>query len=150
MVNQYNLYNFEASFRNYLLAENVSRITLKNYLSDFRYFAGWMSSINVKYSSLEDILSLKLLDEYKTYLIDSQAPIKTINRRLSTTRKFCSFCVSQGWIKDNPAKKLSNHQNSNQTTNRLLNLFEGYLKNENYDQLIIKSYLNNIEDFLKV
>ena len=41
MDKQYNFYNFEASFKKFLLAENVSPITLKNYLSDLRHFLGW-------------------------------------------------------------------------------------------------------------
>jgi hypothetical protein len=28
---------------------------------------------------------------------------------LSTLRKFCTFCISQGWLKTNPAKEISNN-----------------------------------------
>ncbi len=103
MENTYNLYNLEAPFKNYLLAGNINPISIRNYLSDYRYFTGWMGK-QKKHSTLSE----ELIGEYKNYLITSQLPIKTVNRRLSTLRKFCSFCISQGWLKENAAKKVAN------------------------------------------
>ena len=118
MPTEYNLYNLEASFRKYLVAEKVSSITLRNYLSDFRYFCGWIESTSYRLiilNSMQELvveisklLSIIRLSEYKDYLQSNKLPIKTINRRLSTLRKFCSFCISQGWLKENPAKQLQN------------------------------------------
>lgn len=129
MSNEYNLYNLEASFRNYLVAENVSPNTLKNYLSDFRYFCGWYESPKtanstqqftiLSFTSLDDLvkelpnlLQNQVISDYKNYLSKNKLPSKTINRRLSTLRKFCSFCISQGWLKENPAKHLENIKNA--------------------------------------
>ncbi|GIW64535.1 MAG: hypothetical protein KatS3mg092_0468 [Patescibacteria group bacterium] len=120
----YNLYNLEPQFKNFLIAENFSPISLKNYLSDFRYFVGWLNN-NIKYQIhyLKDkiknkdlqnlsifltLIDLDFLNLYKKYLLENNTPLKTINRRLSTIRKFFSFCISQGWLKENPAKKVSN------------------------------------------
>lgn len=104
MEKGYNLYNLEPQFREFLIAENISPISLKNYLSDLRYFFGWMSSKSLKIESIDK----KLVEEYRKYLLDNNLPHKTVNRRLSTLRKFCSFCISQGWMKENPAKKIGN------------------------------------------
>jgi len=125
MQKGYNLYNLEPEFKKYLFAEKISPVSLKNYLSDFRHFAGWMefyikanSNVGAKFispekraileSPLQEFINEKTISEYRTYLIENNLPRKTINRRLSTVRKFCSFGISQGWLKENPGKKVSN------------------------------------------
>ncbi|MBI5126828.1 phage integrase SAM-like domain-containing protein, partial [Candidatus Roizmanbacteria bacterium] len=113
MQKGYNLYNLEPQFRNFLTAENVSSVTLKNYLSDLRHFFGW-GNLKLKSDKIEPVendfsfLDENFISEYRSYLLENSLPHKTINRRLSTVRKFCSFCISQGWLKENPAKKISN------------------------------------------
>lgn len=135
MQNQYNQYNLEAPFRTYLSAENISPISLKNYLSDLRHFLGWFqgeqsSSAFTVHSSqngavvqefstdsgvthdpqngLLAAITPNIIAEYKSYLSANGVPTKTVNRRLSTLRKFFTFAISQGWTKENPAKKISN------------------------------------------
>ena len=115
MTKTYNLYNLEAPFEEYLVAGNQKPISVKNYLSDFRHFAGWVMSVGVglsdpgeETSPLRGSINIKTVSEYKSYLESNNIPHKTINRRLSTIRKFCSFCISQGWMKENPAKKIGN------------------------------------------
>src|SRR3989338_8207272 len=112
----YNLYNLEAPFKEYLLAGNQKPVSVRNYLSDIRHFFGWITlylkSNNFvageKTSPLQKLVTSNSISEYKSYLESNNIPHKTINRRLSTIRKFCSFCISQGWMKENPAKKISN------------------------------------------
>jgi len=172
MDNRYNFYNLEASFRNYLLAGNINQkqlttITIKNYLSDFRHFIGWLV-FKFKVSSfakaLEDEKSPKkiialitplLVEEYKSYLVENKIPEKTVNRRLSTVRKFCSFCISQGWMKENPAKQVQNFRPEsnrplveNIKAENLLNQFEKDLIKEKINQSIITNYLNDVQEFL--
>jgi|GEM_PF-1129143 len=117
MDQPYNLYNLEAPFRQFLVAENNSSVTVKNYLSDFKHFAGWYSSVGARSSRPQSNtggntpplqITVENVADYKKYLVDNNFPLKTINRRLSTIRKFCSFCISQGWMKENPAKKIGN------------------------------------------
>jgi len=109
MSKTYNLYNLEALFKEYLSAGNQKAISIKNYLSDFRHFAGWlMSKGGHGGPPLQEPITLNDISEYKSYLELNNIPHKTINRRLSTLRKFCSFCISQGWMKENPAKKVIN------------------------------------------
>ncbi len=145
MENQYNQYNLEASFRIYLAAENISPVSLKNYLSDLRHFLGWIQSnqngsplvvrplqnnqknvilanrqplvrpastdsgvANAPQNDVFQGITESRIAEYKSYLRENDVPDKTINRRLSTLRKFFTFAISQGWTKENPAKKVSN------------------------------------------
>ena len=165
MTNQYNFYNIEASFKQYLLAGN-KKVTVKNYLSDFRHFLGWFILKNKLNSDLPDITSLiniRLINEYKSYLIENKIPVKTINRRLSTIRKFCSFCISQGWMKENPGKQVQNirqaqdsefiegqNQNLKLKTENLLNQFEKDLIKEKTDRSIINSCLNDVQELLQI
>ena len=157
MDKQYNFYNFEASFKKFLLAENVSPITLKNYLSDLRHFLGW-TILKIKAQNKKNFENLSpleflnqidesLVEEYKNYLVVNSIPAKTINRRLSTLRKFFSFCISQGWLKENPAKKI---QNLKLKIDSIISSFALSLEKENLDQKTIKSYLEVVQDFLSL
>lgn len=115
----YNLYNVEASFRTFLTAGNkpIQPVTVKNYLSDLRHFLGWLvlrlkaknvDTQSIDSNNLSDHLNLEEIAQYRAYLEKNNIPEKTINRRLSTLRKFCTFCISQGWMHDNPAKQVQN------------------------------------------
>ncbi|MGB9707503.1 MAG: tyrosine-type recombinase/integrase [Microgenomates group bacterium] len=174
----YNLYNFEASFKKFLLAGNVKPVTVKNYLSDLRHFMGWLifklKTKNQKLKIDEDpveflaFITPELIENYKNYLIENKIPLKTTNRRLSTLRKFFSFCINQGWLKENPAKKISNVRlfdwpifkknqlsaNQEKITNpnakKILNQFHQDLLKENLDEKTIKNYLNDVKEFLSV
>jgi len=184
MDNWYNFYNFEASFKKFLIAGNISPVTLKNYLSDLRHFLGWfifklkVKNQNLKVEEVEEVnveqilsfIDVSLVEEYKNYLVDNSIPIKTVNRRLSTLRKFFSFCISQGWLKENPAKKIKNlnffsvhylnksenpteskqGDNSKLKINPILNSFALSLQQENLDKTTIKSYLEVIQEFLSL
>ncbi len=169
-ITQYNLYNLEAPFKQYLLAENLSSVSIKNYMSDLRHFIGWLTFYlkshenGVVLNSFQD--PVKMLSQvqhdtiayYKAYLSDNNLPIKTINRRLSTIRKFCSFCILQGWMKENPTKKIQNQNQFSSGDFSLLHIsqsdilkqFESDLSKENIDKKIIISYLDNIREFLQI
>jgi Site-specific recombinase XerD len=171
----YNLYNLEASFKKYLLAENISPITLKNYLSDLRHFLGWLTFYwKSNFSNTAFLIDQNLIEilkqvqddtieKYKSYLIANNLPLKTINRRLSTLRKFFSFCISQGWLKENPAKKIKNEkikdknffsesegENEKLDKQQVLKSFQQNLQKENLDQPTIKSYLEVVQEFLSL
>lgn len=159
----YNLYNLEALFKEYLLAGNNRPVSIKNYLSDFRHFAGWITFYLKSDIAPFNKIDSHLIQEYKFYLCENKIPLKTINRRLSTIRKFCSFCISQGWMKENPAKHVSNvllsratlserseSKGSRGTDHDILQQFKQDLINEKLDQTTITNYLNDVQEFLSV
>ncbi len=142
MVETYNFYNLEALFKEYLLAGNKKPISVKNYLSDFRHFTGWITFYLQSNQLANDkefisFLTEKNIQEYKNYLAENKIPNKTINRRLSTVRTFCSFCISQGWIKENPGKKIINMQ-------------DDVLLRFQKDTNAVISSLNDIQEFMSV
>lgn len=152
MRNRYNFYNFEAPFKQFLIAGNFKPITIKNYLSDLRHFFGWLilklevirPNLNSSFTDEIEILkeiNPQLIAEYQKYLTSNNLPIRTIKRRLSTLRTFFTFCINQNWLNSNPAK--NNQKN-------LLELFKNSLEKEKLDQKIIKSYLDDVQEFLSM
>ncbi len=103
----YNVYNIEPKFKDFLRAENISADTLKNYLSDIRHFLGWLSYNKLLDKTFEKINSTHIL-QYKSYLESSKVPVITINRRLSTLRKFFTFLHRENPVQVNPAKEVPN------------------------------------------
>lgn len=155
MSETYNLYNLEAPFEEYLVAGNQKAVSIKNYLSDVRHFFGWLilyfKSHKIQIESeatITQFITVKVISEYRLYLSENNIPHKTINRRLSTIRKFCSFCISQGWIKENPAKKISNIKYLSESS--ILDQFRQDLSKEFTNQNIVNSYLSDVREFLRL
>lgn len=158
MQNTYNFYNLEASFKQYLVAGNGNPVSTKNYLSDIRHFFGWLSfyigSHDIKIIDntypLRSFITAETIIEYKNYLLENKIPHKTINRRLSTIRKLCSFCIEQNILNENPAKHITNilALPGNQTE-ELVKEYESYLKLQEKDQAVITSSLNTIQELLQ-
>lgn len=152
MSKRYNFYNFEAAFRQFLIAGNFKPVTIKNYLSDLRHFFGWLilklkvTKPNLDLSLNDEVEVIKKIDsqlvfEYKKYLTSNNLPIRTIKRRLSTLRTFFAFCINQNWLESNPAKN---------TEKNLLALFKNALEKEKIDQKTIKSCLDDVQEFLSL
>ena len=125
---RYNLDNFEASFREFLQNNHVragrdlplQSISIKNYLSDLRHFMGWFTFYlhsrhsdgpkpeTADLSTIASLIDFEAVSSYKMYLESNALPVKSVNRRLSTLRKFCTFCIQQNWMKENVAKRVGN------------------------------------------
>lgn len=167
MENRYNLYNFEASFKEYLLAGNKTAISVKNYLSDFRHFIGWLTfyiqnepiildkNFDItKPETIQFYLTGATIDNYKAYLMENHIPLKTINRRLSTVRKFCSFCISQGWMENNPGKQIANIQSDTLhldiESKTMLDEYRISLQQKQNNQHSVANTLNDLEEFLHI
>lgn len=93
--NRYNVSNIEALFRSYLSAENqnLSKTSIKNYLSDTRYFIAWAASHT--HQGVDPLLEIAISDsairDYITHLDQLQLPPATYNRRLSSLRRLIGF-----------------------------------------------------------
>lgn len=147
----------EKKFGLYLKTKGISPISQKNYLSDIRQFWGWfilvLKSRNVSVDEtspafLCSFLTKGVVARYKKFLTLNQVPQKTANRRLSTLRKFCSFCISQGWLEENPAKKVANIERKKDPVEEILKKFAQTLKEEGTARVTIKNYLSDIRQFL--
>src|SRR3989344_7505712 len=115
MDNQYNLYNFEFKFSAYLQAKKYGLVTIKSYVSDLHLFLEWlaqvidMQDIRLKNNlelAVAQLMTVPTLHGYFTDLLSRKAPNKTVWRRLSSLHLFCSFCIDQQWMTENPIKEL--------------------------------------------
>lgn len=157
----YNLYNLEANFRKYLSAViNLKAISIKNYLSDLRYFIGWYTAHTQNAPLLHSLenLNAEHIEAYKGYLTESKLPLKTINRRLSTIRMFGKYLISQNILTSNPAQHIVNmgtkkvsrksiHTSGDATS---LSEFAHFLSTKDYSPDIISSTEADIREFLLI
>ena len=109
-MKQCNLYNIEAEFKKYLSSSNFSRTSINNYLADFRHFLSWLI-LSLRNQGLifeAKHLNSKTFSLYKKSLESENLPVKSINRRLSAIRTFIRFCMTQGWMENNPLSEINN------------------------------------------
>jgi site-specific recombinase XerD len=93
--------------------------------------------------------------DYRTYLEKNSVPVATINRRLSTLRKYFTFCISQQWMTVNPGKQVSNHVSVTEKTSlampdtgdQALEAYTSFLK-ENYDANLVNEHRKVLEELL--
>ena len=85
-------------FKNYLYVYNASHLTIKNYLIDIKQFFVWAETVTTSNNPLSELNS-KLIEEYKQRLLDqgSFSP-STINRKLSSLRKYLSWAILEGLV----------------------------------------------------
>jgi len=144
----YNLDNYRREFKQYLVAVKKSANTIRNYLSDLRHFFGWL---NVNFSALRlNQIKNDTVRAYRESLIEDKAPIKTVNRRLSTLRLFFKFCISQDWIKENPAKKIINFNGEKKSLNEISYQFFHSLEKERAGEEEISVYRQDIQEFSQI
>lgn len=146
------------AFKVYLKSQGVSPITVKNYLSDFNHFWGWLvlglRSHGQSTDSDEAIISQvnsQTIAAYKEFLTGNETPIKTINRRLSTLRRLGDCCLQQGWLTINPARKIKNtlpQKKEAESFEKILNQFRAGLEKEKVSPVTIKNYLSDVRHFL--
>lgn len=148
--------NLPKTFALYLKTQGVSKTTIKNYQSDLRHFLAWMElSLRTRNlpifqdeaSLIGRYLNQKLVDEYKNYLT-ANLPTSTTNRRLSSLRLFCKFCLSQSWILQNPLKEISNARPVKKDHEEAVGRFKSLLEKEKCSTNTIKNYLADIRAFL--
>lgn len=148
----------QKQFENYLSSRGISPKSIKNYKSDLSNFIAWAIKNLKSYGSyvenlteLVPFLSPKLISEYKFHL-QTDSPVKTLNRRLSTLRSLSKFLISSQIIDNDFMEKI---QNINLQTTKpalkthsLLKDFIAHLTNQNISKNTIKNYSSDVRQFL--
>lgn len=156
---KYNLYNLEANFRMYLSAViNLKAVTVKNYLSDLRYFIGWYQrhAPRESFLSLLENLTEEHVASYRAYLQKSNLPEKTINRRLSTVRMFGKYLIDQNIVLRNPASKIVNvglkqkKLSASPYSTLPLSEFAHFLSEKDYPEHKILQAEKDVREFLSI
>ncbi|MFZ2024674.1 MAG: site-specific integrase [Microgenomates group bacterium] len=115
-----NVFDYQAlldnEFSTYLIKQNASEVTRKNYLADIRNFFKWLNicitngSITLRENAEKPLTRItnEIIETFKRSLITSQTPIATINRRLSALRMFFQFANLEQKITENPMMLVRN------------------------------------------
>lgn len=99
-------------FRNYLYVYNLAHLTIKNYVIDIKQFFSWLEQVtginnawDVREKNIFDKVNPLLINEYKERLLIPRrlggmglSP-KTINRKLSSLRKYLAWAQEEKLIK---------------------------------------------------
>lgn len=123
-------FNFR-NFKNYLYITGSSPLTIKNYLNDIRQFLEWTDKISkpkeawiVKKDNIYDKLNSNLVEEYKNRLIQNNLSPTSINRKLSSIRKYLSWCYKEGLISSSNKEDLELIDALNLKRSSQSNIFE--------------------------
>lgn len=145
----------------FLNSQKVSYSSIKNYSVDLRNFFEWftlhLKTERVEFneedpSSIVSFITQEKIELYKNFLIINKTPVKTVNRRLSAIRKFCSFALSQRWLSSNPGKLVTNAGTKAiaeiSENEYVLDEFKNDLRREGVSLITIKNYTVDIKQFL--
>ncbi|MGA2968036.1 MAG: site-specific integrase, partial [Candidatus Levyibacteriota bacterium] len=86
-------------FKDFLYVYNASRLTIKNYVIDIKQFLGWAAQVTASANVMAEIDS-KLVGEYKQRLLEQGFSPATINRKLSSLRKYLAWAENKGLVSD--------------------------------------------------
>lgn len=138
-----NLYNFEAKFRIFLNNQGVSSSTCRNYATDVRIFASWLSeqaiskesAVSSLYNGENTIsppfsppdptdteafnqptprITLKVLKNYQEFLKTKEVSLATRARRLAGLRKFLLFLKDESVLSSDETDLLTLALNNKQ------------------------------------
>lgn len=149
----------EFNFEIFLKRHGCSDKTRRNYRSDLRNFFDWLiqTILSTQFTHLNvghlvQATTIESISGYKISLTESSTPHATINRRLSAVRMFCECAVENSWMQTNPAAVVPNVVSKKlsaiETDSQMLKDFETYLKSGGAARTTIRSYINDIREFL--
>ena len=96
--------------RNLCTEEDLSAVTVRNYLSDLRHFAAWCESIWKQGQEDErpftpSAVTTPAITDYRAYLQHTlRLKPASVNRSLISLKRYCSWATDAGQLKRNPAK----------------------------------------------
>jgi len=148
--------NITQPFSSYLKSQSVSQNTLRNYLSDVNHFLNWLDNYeSVLGSNDANIIAQRVSEttfkKYKQFLIKNDTSTATINRRLSSLRQLSNFFISQGWVKNDQAKKITNVTTKKEVSlsSQLITRFAKSLTKEGKSLSTIRNYLSDVRGYLE-
>lgn len=93
-------------FKNFLFLSKASKPTIKNYLVDIKQFIVWFEQVTMHLKPSQSTTNAfekidgTLIEEYKSRLLyDATFEARSVNRKLSSLRKYLTWLTSQGFLK---------------------------------------------------
>jgi site-specific recombinase XerD len=122
--------------------KSLTQKTLRNYLSDIRRFLKHLHRSQPL--NLARLTSKSFVD-YKSHLLQTKTPHSTLNRHLSSLRRFGLFLAETYQLK-NPAAGLANLPQN--PLDNLIKNFRYHLKKKGYKSKTINNYLSDVKHYL--
>lgn len=168
--NSYNRYNLEAkggfkqnmdfvaAFQYYLFSRKTppSDLTVKNYAADIRRFVRWYEK-RFKQDFHPGKITHQMLSEFRreqteasdAYAADfTPASLKSVERYMSSLRKFFHFLTADGIISTNPFDLLNEEKLTKKAIDPWqLNRFKDFLYIAKSSDLTIKNYIMDLQQF---
>ena len=131
-------------FRSFLIDTGVAKATLKNYLSDLRFFLDWYRDAYQNDFAPEKLDEI-VIEGFTTHN-SPQMAYSSFRRQLSTLRKFSSYLKENNYIASSPFDK---RLDSGQDDHWELKQIKNYLQSQGTSALSVKNYLGDIKQFLQ-
>lgn len=141
--------------------EGKSSVSIKNYKSDISHFLAWATLRLKTYGNYaESILEIcpfinhDFFNEYKNFLVENKTKDKTVNRRLSTLRKFSTFLYSSQLVDKDYMHGIQNVgigilSSVQEKTQDIVDRFrESLIKSEKVSANTVKNYVADVRSFL--
>jgi len=128
--------NLLLRYKEHLIHQNYSRLSVKNYVSDIHNFTAWLTSIG---QNLSDIPSLDL-SLYTQLLHERHLAPASISRKKTALKLFLVYLTSEGIITGSP-KNLTTYQD-------LLSEYQKHLLSQKTSKNTLKNYLSDTRSFL--
>jgi len=157
LVNQFKSFLLELPSSRQGGKKGLSKVSVKNYLSDIRRFLDWLSQYQPQISSaVPQRLSSDHFQAYLDFLTHQDLPHSTISRHFSSLRRFATFIeivyhqppliIPTITSPDSTPKP---EPTSIQTSSpNLLSSFSQYLKDQQKSASTVRNYLSDIRHFL--
>ena len=147
--------NLPNQFRAFLISQQLSSSTVKNYVADINHFLDWLrDNKGIEHQAANEgifaLFTIQTIQEYQQSLITAKTPTSTIKRHVSALRKFGQFAQSNNWLKTNPALKINPLSPLKAANNleKILQEFKAFLKKEKVSPLTRKNYMSDLRHFL--
>jgi site-specific recombinase XerD len=141
--NLLNLYQLHLQDPENNQGKTLSKVSVKNYVSDIRKFLEYVETNHAGATTAD--LNHDLVESYKNFLLSKSTPIKTINRYISSLRRFGAFLEKNFGIQ-NPVFGIQSIQPKITLTD-LKNIYSSYLKDQNKSESTIKNYISDLDQF---
>lgn len=137
--------NLIDQFKQFLLSKDASRITVKNYLSDVNRFMKWFEE---KYDQDFDPqeVSMNTFEQLKSDNLTKYSAA-SVDRMLSSLRKFFKFLKLEGYISHSPFEQAASSQQPSADPWHIRD-FKNHLYVFNASHLTIKNYIIDVKQFL--
>ena len=157
LVNQFKSFLLELPSSRQGGKKGLSKVSVKNYLSDIRRFLDWLSQYQPQISSaVPQRLSSDHFQAYLDFLTHQDLPHSTISRHFSSLRRFATFIeivyhqppLITPTIPSPDSTPKAEPTSIQTSSPNLLSSFSQYLKDQQKSASTVRNYLSDIRHFL--